>query len=218
MMSSRTRRAGIHDLLTARKLEPTQLASRRRSASVLSENTQQWSTTHEPVVAFLLAGSAAATLAQEQREDGRTANPLSVFKAEHVAITTNDYQGTLDWYRRHLGFEVVTTWEIDRYPGMKFAYISSNDFAIEVIATDAFYQDELVPDNINDAIADRGISHLGFLVADVNAVYDYFVEQGEEILVEPYDSQEAQRRLFFVKDNSGNVVEFLSPLASEQQD
>lgn len=137
--------------------------------------------------------------------------PLSVFVADHVAITTNDYQGTLDWYREHLDFAVTKTWEVDRFPGSRFAYIESNDFRIEVIATPEFYQDERVVETMGDAIIDRGISHLAFLVADVDAVHDYFREAGETILAPPLSSPESQSRLFFVQDNSGNVLEFLTP-------
>lgn len=141
--------------------------------------------------------------------------PLAQYRADHIAITTDDYEGTIAWYRKHLGMEVTETWEIDLYPGKKFAYIENdmNGYSIEVIYTPEFFQEEEVANEIDAALSDRGISHVAFLVADVDAVYGYFVEAGVEILLPPYSSPEADRRLIFVRDNSGNVVEFLTPLS-----
>lgn len=143
-------------------------------------------------------------------------DPLHQIRAEHVMISTGDYDGTVAWYQSVLGFEVVHQWTVPDLPGLKLGYMARNGFVIEVVETPSDQANQSRPGTLAEALNDRGFGHLAFLVADVDAVHEALVGKGVDVLVPPTSFPDSGRRLTFVFDNNGNLLEFLTPLDAYQ--
>nr|WP_240654767.1 VOC family protein [Croceicoccus ponticola] len=128
-------------------------------------------------------------------------------------ISTADYAGTITWYREKLGFDIQREWTIPTLPGVQVAYIELNGFMIEVVGTPKELQHQRQPANVFEALDDRGIVHLAFLVPDVDAVARELAARGVPIELPPTDIPDAARRILFVRDNNGNMIEFVTPMA-----
>lgn len=133
-------------------------------------------------------------------------------------ISTGDFDGTVAWYQSVLGFEVTHQWTVPELPGLKLGYLERNGFVIEVVESPSDQPAQPRPTSLGDALVDRGFGHLAFLVADVDAVYEALLAKGAEVLVPPTSFPDAGRRLIFVFDNNGNLLEFLTPLDAYREE
>ena len=156
-----------------------------------------------------LAASATATGESSMRPD-----PLAQIRAEHVMISTGDYDGTLAWYREILGFRVIHEWTVPDFADARLAYMALNGFVIEVVGTPKAFQERQTPPDLGTALSDRGFGHLAFLAADVDAVAAELERRGVVLLVPPTSFPASGRRLIFIRDNNGNMIEFLTPLSA----
>lgn len=141
-------------------------------------------------------------------------DPLAQIRAEHVMISTDDYDGTIRWYREKLGFRLKHEWTVRGFAGVRLAYIELNGFIVEVVGTETRYQEKRQPDNLADALTDRGFGHLAFLVADVDAAAAELQRRGVDLVIPPTTFPSSGRRVTFIRDNNGNFIELLTPLAA----
>lgn len=141
-------------------------------------------------------------------------NPLSQIRAEHIMISTANYDETIAWYTEKLGFQIVQEWTVPEFEGVQLAYIELNGFVIEVVSTPEAFQEEKIPGDLATALGDRGYGHLAFLAADVDAVAEELEARGVVLVVPPTSFPDAGRRLIFIQDNNGNYIEFLTPLSA----
>ncbi|MDB4426695.1 VOC family protein [Porticoccaceae bacterium] len=170
------------------------------------------------VVAMIISATTAGAFAKDlsQKDSSRIPNPLALMRADHIMISTADYQGTVDWYHNILGFEVVREWDIEGYAEVDVGYIAANGFMIEVVGTpEAFQAEEVAPD-VFTAMSDRGYVHIAFRSADVDAVAAELVSRGVELELPPTDFDAAGVRLLFIRDNNGNLIEIVTPLSSKE--
>lgn len=170
------------------------------------------------VMVFASDASLKDTLSKDalSRDILSKANPLALMRADHIMISTADYQGTVDWYHNILGFEVVREWDIEGYSEVDVGYISANGFMIEVVGTPEAFQDEEVAPDVFTAMSDRGYVHIAFRSADVDAVAAELVSRGVELELPPTDFDAAGVRLLFIRDNNGNLIEIVTPLSSKE--
>lgn len=138
-------------------------------------------------------------------------DPLALMRAEHVMVTTNDYGETMEWYQDKLGFRVKHEWTVTEFPGLKLAYLERNNFIIEVVAsTDT--PDAEIPEDFAKRFNIPGIGHVAFLVDDVDAVAKSLKAKNVSMPMEPTTFTDSGRRLIFIEDNNGHVIEFLEEL------
>ncbi len=157
----------------------------------------------------LLAVLLAPALPSGAEED----DPLVQIRAHHLMISTDDYTGTLDWYRDKLGFELVREWTTPAVPGAKHAFLELAGFAIEVVDTPTAFQEQRAPANLTEALSNRGYGYMAFVAEDVNAVAAELESRGVQIVLPPTDFETFGHRLLFVRDNNGNLIEFMTPLS-----
>ena len=141
-------------------------------------------------------------------------DPLSQIRAEHVMISTANYDETIAWYTEKLGFQITQEWTVPEFEGVQLAYIELNGFVIEVVSTPEAFQEERIPGDLATALGDRGYGHLAFLAADVDAVAEELQARGVALVVPPTSFPDAGRRVIFIQDNNGNYIEFLTPLSA----
>ena len=75
-----------------------------------------------PSVVLLFVATLANPAVAE--ESAPKADPLSQIRAEHVMISTDDYDATMAWYQDKLGFNVRKEWTVPEFPGVKLAYMT----------------------------------------------------------------------------------------------
>jgi catechol 2,3-dioxygenase-like lactoylglutathione lyase family enzyme len=154
--------------------------------------------------------SGKATLKQD--EAGSMLEALGSLRADHVFIGVFDFEGTIQWYKEKLGFREERRWTVDALPGMQLAYIELNGFRIEIIGSGGG-QRAPVPSSFEQHLRMQGYQHLCFSTNDVDAVIAELNRRGVTTFVaaEDYPSG-AERRVAFIQDNEGNVIEFAGPL------
>ncbi|MEM6521179.1 MAG: VOC family protein [Cyanobacteria bacterium P01_C01_bin.70] len=161
--------------------------------------------------------SAMGTVAIADRLPSQTNPPvansdqLSNLRAEHVMIATADYDGTLTWYQDTLGFRIKHEWTVPEFPDLQLAYLEKNGFIVEVVASPNT-EIPAAPENFADRLQQPGIGHFAFLVDDVDMTTDALETKGVEIVVPPTSFPDSGRRLSFIQDNNGYLIEFLEEL------
>ena len=125
-------------------------------------------------------------------------------KPHHVAINVPDIDAAIAWYCDILGFTVVKR---NFIPGLtsQNALLNNGDFNIEMFQpTKIIPRPEETPQPPGtDAI---GFRQMAFVVDDLRALTAALKKKGANITRERPDGT-----VLFARDNSGNVLEFLSP-------
>lgn len=138
---------------------------------------------------------------------------LSFMRADHVEIRVPSFKETVQWYKEKLGFREQVSWTVKALPGLKIAYLELNGFRLEIIG-DNFTSKRRVPSNFQEALNVEGYGHICFEVNNVDAVLAELSERGVAVFVPAatYPLGNTWRRVGFVLDNNGNVIEFGTPL------
>ncbi|WP_299476064.1 VOC family protein [uncultured Roseibium sp.] len=134
---------------------------------------------------------------------------------EHIMIGTGNYDATLAWWTEKLGFEVEMEWTVPEFSGLQLAYLTKNGFRLEIVGNPARFQERPAPMAIDQHLADSGFSHLAFKVEDVDAVMAELSEKGVPTFLPATSFADVGRRVAFVQDNQGNVIEFAADLPRE---
>jgi catechol 2,3-dioxygenase-like lactoylglutathione lyase family enzyme len=132
---------------------------------------------------------------------------LSITRADHVAIRVPDYDETIRFYTKKLGFELEAEWTLgDAAPGLRLAYVRLGAFMIEVIGGAEPAPAPATVD-IGAHLSRSGYIHLCLRVEDLDGSLAELGARGVEILAEPFAVNPIRQRLALIKDNSGNVIE-----------
>lgn len=113
--------------------------------------------------------------------------------------------------------KVTREWTVDVFPDLKLAYLDVYGFRIEVISSTQSQAGMPTAQTFGDGLRTRGIGHFCFRVADVDAVLAELNRRGVPTFVPLGSYPDAGVRLCFVKDNNGNLIEFVTPLADAAQ-
>jgi catechol 2,3-dioxygenase-like lactoylglutathione lyase family enzyme len=135
---------------------------------------------------------------------------------DHVSLNVRDFEAALAWYQAKLGFRVEVTWRVTALNGKRLAYLRLNDTMLELVEADAGGIGLPEAMSFPDHFARTGYGHLCFRVENADAVLDGLATEGVPTFVraETYDLDGTpfRRRVGFVKDMEGNVLEFGEPL------
>lgn len=132
--------------------------------------------------------------------------------AHHIGLTVASHDDSLEFYRDHLGFEVVDELSLDGGTfataidvpdaAAKFIILDAGDLRIELIE----YEDPGQPAAAHD-LNEPGTEHLGFTVSDIDA----FIEELPSDVPRLSDPQRTPtgNYIVFLRDPDGNLVELL---------
>ncbi len=125
-----------------------------------------------------------------------------ILKPHHVAINVPDIDTAIDWYSDVLGFTVERRDFIKGFRGRN-ALLKLGEFRIEVFQNEKIIPrpEEQVPPPGTEMI---GFRQLAFSVSDRHTFTEMLEEKGVDITMRRPDGT-----ALFVRDNSGNVLEFL---------
>ena len=148
-----------------------------------------------------------------------------ILNTRHVGIVVQDLEKSLHFWRDVMGLQVVADfWErgefidtIQHISGVNLHMIKlaalpvqgQGGTLIELLKDEA----HPTPPPERNRLCDRGIRHIAFTVADVEASWQALHARGCETLSDPVTSPDGKARLFFVRDPEGNLLEMVQMLA-----
>lgn len=151
----------------------------------------------------------------------RAAEPVAAviaqMQADHVEIGVDDMDRMVDWYVRVLGFQVEKSWTVDELPGVRLTYLRHpSGWRMEFASGVTGPRTPRAAD-FGSAFQMRGMQHLCFRVADVDAAMAAVASRGVKAFFPATDFPVgAERRVAFIQDPEGNVIEFAGPLAGKR--
>ena len=142
-----------------------------------------------------------------------------ILATRHTGIVVHDMEGSLRFWRDVMGLRVVADFRergefIDTVQHLN----GVNLHMIKLAAPDGslieLLQDEAHPTAApeRNELCDRGIRHIAFTVADVEAARQTMRAGGCETLSDPVTSPDGKARLFFARDPEGNLLEMVQVL------
>ena len=143
-----------------------------------------------------------------------TTSPFATMSGHHVAVRVPDFEAAKRWYVEKLDFRVIHEW---RYADLQLAYVGP--------ATDDHFYIELLGDgeprpvpkpvytNLGDSLRLAGYHHFCLNVRDMDAAIAEFRRRGVTIVTEPFELAVISRRLAFIADPFGNLIELAQVLA-----
>jgi methylmalonyl-CoA/ethylmalonyl-CoA epimerase len=139
-------------------------------------------------------------------ENAGGGSPLAGLRPDHAGISVADLEASIAWYGEMLGFTVDRIVEIPEDTG-RLALIRTGDFLLELFCLpDA----APIPEERRHPATDlctHGMKHVAYAVADIRALMEHLKAKGADVVwdVVVHDGTLCA----FVRDNSGNVVEFV---------
>ena len=143
-----------------------------------------------------------------------TKSPFASMKGHHVAVRVPDFEMAKRWYVEKLDFRVIHEWP---YADQKLAYVGP--------ATDDHFYIELLGDgepkpipkpvytDLGDSLRLAGYHHFCLNVDNMDATIAEFRRRGITIVTEPFELPVISRRLAFIADPFGNLIELAQVLA-----
>jgi methylmalonyl-CoA epimerase len=127
---------------------------------------------------------------------------------DHVALRVADYDATVRWYADVLGFRVETQWENG---GLRVAFLRHGDARLEILGG-ASPDPQPEDGDLAASLRRAGLHHFCLAVDDLDAAVAELRRRGVPTLAEPVDVAPIGRRIAFVKDNGGNLIQLSGPV------
>jgi methylmalonyl-CoA/ethylmalonyl-CoA epimerase len=128
-------------------------------------------------------------------------------RPHHVGLSVADLGASVAWYRDNLGFAVEERGPVPDGEG-RMAMLTDGGFRMELFEVAGAAP---LPEGRGDPAADlrtHGVKHLAFEVDDVAALVARLRSRGVDVV---WEVEHAGHKVAFVRDNTGNLVEFLQP-------
>jgi methylmalonyl-CoA/ethylmalonyl-CoA epimerase len=133
---------------------------------------------------------------------------MMTIRPDHAGISVGDLEASIAWYRDLLGFELMRVVDIpDAEEAGRVALVRNGDFILELFCLPGASP---LPDERRHPATDlltHGIKHVAYAVPDIAALMDDLKTRGVDVVwdVVVHDGSPCA----FVRDNSGNLVEFV---------
>jgi lactoylglutathione lyase len=130
-------------------------------------------------------------------------------RPHHVGLTVADVDRARAWYADALGFELQLAFELPG--GARGAMLRSPDGARMELFQVPDPADGREWQEPHTAMLTRGLGHVAFEVDDIDAVFAATTAAGGAEVWAPRPSPEPGRRMAFVHDLDGNLLELIGP-------
>jgi methylmalonyl-CoA/ethylmalonyl-CoA epimerase len=160
-------------------------------------------------------GEASSTVNQSERpERPMESTALGGLRADHILIGVSNFEDSVRWYQDKLGFSEEMRWTVEGLPDLQLAYLMLNGFRLEIIGTSQPRVGSPSSSDFADHLRTQGFAHLCFVVDDVDEALAELNRRGVPTFVSPetYPLSNVRRRVAFIQDNNGNVIEMAGPL------
>jgi catechol 2,3-dioxygenase-like lactoylglutathione lyase family enzyme len=160
--------------------------------------------------------AAAAALIATGAANPAPIEPTAREAFDHVSINVADFDAALRWYQEKLGFEQEVAWRVQALNGKRLAYLTLGGARIELVEADVGAALSPEAKTFGEHFGRTGYGHLCLSVDDVDAMLASLAAKDVPTFVRaetyPLDGTSYERRVGFIKDNDGNVIEFAEPL------
>jgi lactoylglutathione lyase len=130
--------------------------------------------------------------------------------AHHVGLTVADIDRSRAWYSAAFGFK--SQLEFDLPGGVRGAMLMTAGGArVELFEVPGAAEGMAWADPPS-AMKRRGFGHVALECADLDAAYERAIDAGATSVWEPRQSPEPGRRMAFVHDPDGHLIELIGPL------
>jgi len=139
------------------------------------------------------------------------ASPFASFSGHHVGVRVPDYDEALAWYTGKLDFRVLHQWP---YGEMKLAYLSpanDDDFNLELLAGPITHPRPVL-DDLAASLEYGGYQHICIHVDSVDDTLAELARRGIDVVGKPFEIEDISRRLAFIRDPWGNMIELSETL------
>lgn len=141
---------------------------------------------------------------------------MSAARFDHVSLNVRDFDAMLTWYRSKLGFDTEVAWQVTALNGKRIAYLRLNDTRLELVEADTGGVGLPEVNSFQEHFARTGYGHLCLGVESTDAALAGLASEAVPTFVRAetydFDGTPFRRRVGFVKDPEGNVIEFGEPL------
>ena len=165
----------------------------------------------------IASGSASAASGSDTPSAAATSEVIRSMQVDHVEIGVDDMETMIAWYSRVLGFRVEKRWTVDELPGVELAYLlHPSGWRVELASGISGPRTPRAAD-FGNAFQMRGYQHICFRVSSVDEAMAEMTRLGVPTFFPPTDFPVgAERRIAFVQDPEGNVIEFAGPLVGNR--
>lgn len=140
-------------------------------------------------------------------------NGVEVFlKPLHVGISVPDMDASIAWYRRMLGFRVVSDKYFEQLPA-RIVFLERGGFSIELFEVPGaapLPADRRVP---NLDIRTHGTKHVAYAVEDLRGLMGRLKSKGVDVAMDVFPME--GDLVAFIRDNTGNLLELIQPHRKE---
>lgn len=165
-----------------------------------------------PAALAVASATASSVTAQQQ-----SSNTLGLARFDHMSLNVADFDKAVEWYRTTLALEVEVSWKVSALDGKQLAYLTLNGTRVlEIVAADPNGTGLRRATTFGQHFGRTGYGHLCFATDSVDDTMAALEARGVSAFVKaetyPLDGTEFERRVAFINDPEGNVVEFGEPL------
>ncbi len=124
----------------------------------------------------------------------------------HVGLSVSDFEGSIDWYQRILGFQVLGRFNNPAIPA-SMAMLRNGDMHVELLCVPGSAPvppERSIPD---EDLKTCGNKHICFACADVPAAIEDIRARGGDVV---WIKDKGEGRInAFIRDHEGNLIEFM---------
>ena len=133
-------------------------------------------------------------------------DPLDGLRPDHAGISVGDLEASIAWYRDMLGFQLDRVVDVPEDEG-QVALIRRGEFVLELFSIPGAAP---LPEERRYPWSDirtHGVKHIAYAVPDIRALMDDLKRKGVDVVrdTQVHDGVPCA----FVRDNCGNLVEFV---------
>lgn len=139
-----------------------------------------------------------------------TTQPIAVVTQLSACLVVADLEATAEWYRQALGFKIFLQQDFPEYAA-RVAYLDTGAARIELVESHQFVSAPR-PDPPAHTVA-QGVSQLSFWVDNLDAIVARARQQAIPIVFGPVTVPVLGLKACFVRDNEGNLIEFIQSLS-----
>ena len=139
--------------------------------------------------------------------DAQTADPPFTANGAFIALSVPDVAASARWYREKLGLRVIL--EPPKAGEATAVILEGGGLLVELIQHDAATPLGTVAPGVRGSVYVHGYFKAGLIVEDFDRTIAALRARGIEIAFGPYPKSATQRANAIIRDNAGNLIQFL---------
>lgn len=136
-------------------------------------------------------------------------SPFPPPSGAYFAISVRDLNASAQWYKQKLGFHEVKQ-SASRDGSSRAIILETDGVLLELVHSKRAVSPRALIKGYKDAYQIYGVFKVGLMVQDADHTLERLKANGVQIANGPYTDDALRVRSFFVRDNEGNIIQFLS--------